>query len=54
MLVLVLFFHSSFSQQRSAEEWINLFNGKDIEDWIVKIHHYEAGDNHGTYIPGRG
>ncbi len=28
-------------------EWIQLFNGKDIDDWTVKIHHYEVGDNFG-------
>nr|MCU0340242.1 DUF1080 domain-containing protein [Spirosomataceae bacterium] len=24
-----------------------LFNGKDLNDWTVKIHHHEVGDNHG-------
>lgn len=28
--------------------WISLFNGKDINDWIVKIHHHEVGDNFGN------
>lgn len=28
-------------------EWIQLFNGKDLDDWIVKIKSYELGDNHG-------
>ena len=27
--------------------WISLFNGKDLDDWIVKIHHHEAGVNFG-------
>jgi len=27
------------------EGWIALFNGKDIDDWIVKIYGYEPGDN---------
>lgn len=30
------------------QEWISLFNGKDINDWIVKIHHHETGDNFGN------
>jgi hypothetical protein len=30
------------------EEWISLFNGKDIDDWIVKIHHHEVGVNYGN------
>lgn len=28
--------------------WISLFNGKDLSDWIVKIHHHEVGDNYGN------
>jgi hypothetical protein len=27
-------------------EWQTLFNGKDLNDWIVKIHHHEVGDNY--------
>lgn len=34
------------SSQKAAEsEWVKLFNGKDVNDWIVKIHHHEAGVN---------
>lgn len=29
-------------------KWISLFNGKDLSDWIVKIHHHEVGDNYGN------
>lgn len=29
-------------------KWVSLFNGKDIKDWIVKIHHHETGDNFGN------
>lgn len=32
----------------SEEEWVTLFNGKDIDDWIVKIHHHEPGVNFGN------
>jgi len=28
------------------EEWHTLFNGKDLDDWVVKIHHHEVGDNY--------
>ncbi|MCJ8167309.1 DUF1080 domain-containing protein [Pontibacter sp. E15-1] len=28
------------------QEWQTLFNGKDLNDWIVKIHHHEVGDNY--------
>ena len=32
---------------KEKEDWINLFNGKDIKNWTVKIHHHETGDNYG-------
>lgn len=28
--------------------WISLFNGKDLNDWVVKIYHHEVGDNFGN------
>ena len=28
--------------------WISLFNGKDIKDWNVKIHHHEYNENYGN------
>jgi hypothetical protein len=28
-------------------KWIQLFNGRDIDDWIVKINHHDVGDNFG-------
>ncbi len=33
--------------QSSREEWTDMFNGKDIDNWTTKIHHYETGDNFG-------
>ena len=32
----------------SKEEWIKLFNGRDIKDWTVKIHHHDVGVNFGN------
>ena len=32
----------------SEEDWIVLFNGQDLNDWIVKIHHHDPGVNHGN------
>ncbi|WP_276482148.1 3-keto-disaccharide hydrolase [Paraflavitalea pollutisoli] len=29
-------------------KWISLFNGKDIDDWFVKIQHHEVGVNFGN------
>ena len=44
-LFLIILFQDCKDTGKQEEEWIDLFNGKDINDWIVKIHHYEAGDN---------
>ncbi len=27
------------------KEWVSLFNGKDLDDWLVKINGYELNDN---------
>jgi hypothetical protein len=29
-------------------KWVSLFNGKDINDWVVKIHHHKLNDNFGN------
>ncbi len=29
-----------------GEEWIQLFNGKDLNDWVVKFKGFEAGHNY--------
>jgi hypothetical protein len=29
-------------------EWVQLFNGKDLTDWVVKIHHHDVGENVGN------
>jgi hypothetical protein len=39
---------SSSNNTRSANYWVPLFNGKDMNDWIVKIHHHETGVNFGN------
>lgn len=36
------------TRESGNKEWITLFNGKDIEDWIVKIQHHETGVNFGN------
>jgi hypothetical protein len=51
LLLLTIVFLSCNSQQKATtagDGWISLFNGKDINDWIVKIHHHEVGDNYGN------
>ncbi|WP_394354459.1 3-keto-disaccharide hydrolase [Echinicola arenosa] len=32
--------------EASKEEWKTLFNGKDLDGWIPKIHHHESGENY--------
>jgi hypothetical protein len=34
------------SNASAADEWIELFNGKDLEGWTPKIVGHEAGDNY--------
>ena len=36
---------TSFSQSADDEEWITLFNGQDLDDWIPKISHHPVGVN---------
>ncbi|MGB3586136.1 MAG: DUF1080 domain-containing protein [Tunicatimonas sp.] len=33
--------------QPLESDWILLFNGQNIDDWMVKIHRYEVGENYG-------
>ena len=43
--------HSNQSAQVEQEpqgEWIQLFNGKDLDDWTVKIAKHELNDNFGN------
>jgi hypothetical protein len=36
--------------QADQKEWIQLFNGKDLKDWIIKFTHHELGENvHDTF-----
>jgi len=32
---------------KNTKGWIDLFNGKDLDNWFVKIHHHEVGENFG-------
>ena len=43
------FLFVSFSlkpKEKNKDGWISLFNGKNLDGWIVKIHHHEVGDNY--------
>jgi Domain of Unknown Function (DUF1080) len=44
-----LFYIPLQAQQHSGKaQWVSLFNGKDINDWIPKINHHETGENYGN------
>jgi hypothetical protein len=46
---LLMAFAGTYLPTTAAEkknEWIQLFNGKDLSNWTVKIRGYEAGINH--------
>lgn len=52
---ILFFILSAYSckttEEKEAENWIQLFNGKDLNDWIIKINHRELGDNYNnTFI----
>ncbi|MBN3518416.1 DUF1080 domain-containing protein [Algoriphagus lutimaris] len=33
-------------QNEAKPEWIQMFNGKDLQGWIPKIQHHETGENY--------
>jgi hypothetical protein len=50
-LVALIFLSYGCTGQNKAitqDDWTPLFNGKDLNDWIVKIHHHEPGVNFGN------
>src|SRR4051812_11515407 len=38
---------SGIAEDKSAEKWTQLFNGKDLDGWQPKIKGHELGDNYG-------
>lgn len=49
--LIIIFSIAACSTQKQTEtknEWIKLFNGHNLEDWIVKVHHHDAGVNFGN------
>ena len=47
LLAGILLINSSH-KTATKEKWVSLFNGKDLNDWFVKIHHHEMGVNFGN------
>lgn len=49
ILMTGIFVLCGCTQKKKYEnQWISLFNGKDLDGWTVKIRGYEAGDNYGN------
>ena len=50
LLFLAMFIVSCSNQHQKTTgiEWIQLFNGRDLNGWIVKVHHHEPGVNFGN------
>jgi len=38
----------STQKETGSDGWISLFNGRDLNDWIVKVHHHDVGVNFGN------
>ena len=45
---MILFIVSCNQQTSRTEEWTQLFNGKDLDGWTVKITGYPVGENFGN------
>jgi len=45
LLLLVFLGCQSYRQNDSSADWIQLFNGRDMDDWRVKITGYPLGEN---------
>lgn len=45
IIVLACAFNNKKLPSDNDKGWIRLFNGKDINDWFVKIQHHEVGEN---------
>lgn len=52
IVIMVLVYGCAHKATKTATEteqgWVSLFNGKDIKDWNVKIHHHDYNVNFGN------
>ena len=46
LLTAITFSYLPTSANDHKDKWIQLFNGKDLSDWTVKIRGHEVGINH--------
>lgn len=47
-LCSLFLFSCSTREDQNREEWIDLFNGVDLNDWKPKIRHYDLNNNYGN------
>ena len=48
LCIAVLMFNcGSVKTTAHKEGWETMFNGKDLDNWTTKIHHYKVGENYG-------
>jgi len=50
LILITLLLSATFARGQNdpnKEEWISLFNGRDLQNWIVKIRQHEVGVNFG-------
>jgi len=48
LLFVILVSCATHQKTGPKNQWVKLFNGKDLNDWIVKIHHHNTGVNFGN------
>lgn len=46
LLALLLISSCSKAQTEHSSDWQSLFNGENLDGWIPKFHHHEAGNNY--------
>src|SRR4051794_13195763 len=45
MLLVLVSGETGFLVAQENQDWVSLFNGKDIKDWVVKINHHNVGED---------
>lgn len=46
VLLITLALNSVFAQNQNDGEWLSLFNGEDLDNWVVKFTGSELGENY--------
>lgn len=54
LLAWVFLLIACTADKNTGHEWVSLFNGRNLDDWIVKIHHHDTGVNFGNTFRAEG